>query len=93
MTSEKIKNTKGQSRLQASLLTLVTLALSVPANSHTTSFDSATVRLYSAGSLVGEWQAISDGYMLGPCYVFNVKSGAYTPQVKVCGTFSVESKR
>ena len=67
--------------------------LAISTNTYPAAFNTAIVKLYSDGKVVGEWEAINEGYMEGQCFVFNIRKGAYSPQVRVCGTFSIEYKK
>ncbi len=51
----------------------------------------AVVKLYSGDSLVGEWKATSFGRMEGGAFVFPVKVGVRDQEVRIHGTFSVET--
>jgi hypothetical protein len=52
----------------------------------------AIVKLYSEGRLVSQWKSVDKGYNDGACFVFHVKKGVRTPEVKVCGgVYTVES--
>jgi len=62
-------------------------------NSYSDIFSTAIIKLYSDGKVVGQWEAINDGHTEGQCFVFKTKNGIHTPQVRVCGTFSVENKK
>lgn len=70
----------------------VLLAL-LSVNAYSDPFSTEIVKLYSDGKVVGQWEATQKGHMEGPCYVFKIKKRANTPEVRVCGTFSVEGKR
>ncbi len=50
----------------------------------------AVVTVYSNGTVVETYEAIDEGRMDGDCYVFHVHRGVDEPEVRVCGTFSVE---
>jgi hypothetical protein len=55
-------------------------------------FTKAVVKLFQNGVQVGQWNAVDIGYSDGACYVFHVKKGIHTPEVRICGgIFSVES--
>lgn len=82
--------------LSAALLVGLALSttLAVPQSSSASGLNrKATVRLYSAGQVVGVWEAEGPGQMEGPSYVFTVLQGAQRIEVRVSGTFSVEEKR
>jgi hypothetical protein len=74
-------------------LLLIFMLIGTSVNTYADSLSAETVKLYSDGKVVGQWESSHKGGMEGPCYVFKVKKGAYSPEVRVCGTFSVEEKR
>jgi len=53
----------------------------------------AVVTLYSdKGKVVKQWNAIDKGKRKGSCYIFHVRKGVRSPEVKICGgTYTVES--
>ncbi len=51
----------------------------------------AIVRLYSGEQIVGEWKASGLGRMDGTSFVFPVKHGVVNLEVRINGTFSVET--
>ena len=51
------------------------------------------VRLYSGGTLVGEWRSDGPGRVQGDAYVFDVQDGVKRLEVRVQGTYSVEEQR
>ncbi len=53
----------------------------------------AIVTVYSEGKVMAGYQAINKGYMDDRCYVFMIRKGARDLEVRVCGTFTVESVR
>lgn len=55
-------------------------------------FDSASVRLYSDGKLVGEWEAVGEGRVEGQTLVFPVAAGVRQLEVRISGTWSFEPK-
>lgn len=91
------------SRIQSFILSLcallclgtgVVLTMAPAAPSSAAGLDrKATVRLYSAGNVVGVWEARGPGVMEGDSYVFTVQQGSQRSEVRVSGTFSVEEKR
>ena len=85
-----------QSHKKANTITLTAIAgllAFVSANVYPDPFSVEIVKLYSEGKVVGQWEAAEKGHLEGQCYVFKIKKRANTPEVRVCGTFSVEGKR
>lgn len=50
----------------------------------------AIVTVYSDGKEIAKYEAIDEGQMDGPCFVFHIEKGVKEVQVRVCGTFIVE---
>lgn len=75
------------------MLLIVFLLIGTSTNSQADTLSAEIIKLYSDGKVAGQWESIRKGKMDGPCYVFEVRKGAYTPEVRVCGLFSVEEKR
>ncbi|MFV2061784.1 MAG: hypothetical protein ACC653_13950 [Gammaproteobacteria bacterium] len=54
----------------------------------------AIIKLYSEGKQVAQWKAVDQGRIDGTCFIFHIKKGARTPEVKICGgVYTVESVR
>lgn len=53
----------------------------------------AIVKFYSDGKLITKWESIDKGRVDGKCYVFHISKGASRPEIRVCGTYSVEQIR
>jgi hypothetical protein len=53
-------------------------------------FETAKVRLYSDGQVVGEWEAQGEGRVEGDTLVFSVRKGTQDLEVRIRGTFSYE---
>lgn len=51
----------------------------------------AIVTVYSGGVAVTTYKAVSKGRMEGNCYVFHIRDGVSTPEVRVCGNFTVQN--
>jgi len=51
----------------------------------------STVKLYSGGEQVGEWEAIGAGREEGQSFVFRVNRGVREVEVRIRGTWSVEA--
>ena len=66
-------------------------ALSIPGDSDADLDTKAIVKLYSGGTLVGEWKAAGQGQMDQNGFVFPVKDGVRNLRVIIKGTFSVET--
>ena len=49
------------------------------------------VKLYSGGVQVSEWEASEPGRIENGMYVFKVKQGSNTGEVRINGTFSIEA--
>ena len=54
-------------------------------NAHVTE----TIKLYSDGQLVDQWEGVGTGSMEGNTYTFRVGEGAFGKEVRINGTFSV----
>jgi len=54
--------------------------------------DSARVRLYSNGRVVGEWKAVGAGRVEDDTFVFPVREGVRALEVRISGTFSWEAQ-
>ena len=87
-------NTHPHKKANRVALTAIAALLAVlSVNAYSGPFSVEVVKLYSEGKVVGQWEATEKGHMEGQCYVFKIKKRANTPEVRVCGTFSVEGKR
>ena len=64
-----------------------------PKRSEAAAFETARVRLYSAGKVVGEWEAVGAGTVEGDTFTFPVRQGVQDVQVRISGTFSFEPQR
>lgn len=64
-----------------------------PSQAAVAGFDEATVRLYSGGEVVGEWEAVGPGRMEDHSFVFPVRKGTQELEMRIQGTFSFEPKR
>ena len=53
-------------------------------------FETAQVKLYSNGKIVGEWEAVGAGRVEGDTFVFPVRQGVQDLDVRIRGTFSYE---
>lgn len=53
----------------------------------------AVIKFYSEGKLVTQWNAIDKGRVDGNCYIFHISKGATRPEIRVCGTYTVEQLR
>jgi hypothetical protein len=53
----------------------------------------AIVTVYSNGKVMKSYKAVDRGQMDDDCYVFNIRKGVREPEVRVCGTFTVEQVR
>jgi len=53
----------------------------------------AIVTVYSEGKVMKSYKAVDRGQMDDNCYVFHIRKGAREPEVRVCGTFTVEQVR
>ncbi|MFV1984625.1 MAG: hypothetical protein ACC657_13865 [Thiohalomonadales bacterium] len=53
----------------------------------------AIIKFYSEGKLITQWNAIDKGRVDGNCYIFHISKGATRPEVRVCGSYSVEQLR
>lgn len=53
----------------------------------------AIITVYSDGKVMATYEAVDQGRMDNDCYVFHVKKGVREPEVRVCGTFTVEQVR
>lgn len=49
-----------------------------------------TIKLYSNGKLIGEWEGIGQGKMEGNSYTFTTSRGAFREDVRIQGDFVVE---
>ena len=49
-------------------------------------FETAKVRLYSSGQVVGEWEAVGTGRVDGDTFVFPVRKGVRDLEVRIRGT-------
>ena len=65
--------------------------LLMPAASDAQLEEKAVVKLYSGDSLVGVWKATGPGRLEGGAYVFPIKVGVRDQEVRIHGTFSVET--
>ncbi|MDJ0785991.1 MAG: hypothetical protein QNK05_04245 [Myxococcota bacterium] len=79
----------------AALLAIAALGVSTggSAPSEASVFETAVVRLYSAGKVVGEWEAVGPGKVEGQSLVFPVRQGVQELDVRIQGTWSFEAKR
>lgn len=68
----------------------VLLTADGPSRAASPHFDTAVVRLYSGGEVVGEWRAVGPGRMEGGTFVFPIRKGVDEVEVRIHGTFSVE---
>jgi hypothetical protein len=66
---------------------------SFPSRAQSPSFDTAIVRLYSGGKVVGQWEAVGPGDVEGDTFVFPVRKGVQELEVRIRGTFSFEPQR
>ena len=55
-------------------------------------FETAIVKLYSNGQVVGEWEAVGAGRLEGDTFVFPVRKGVQDLEVRIHGTFSYEAQ-
>lgn len=53
----------------------------------------AIVTVYSDGKVMKSYKAVDRGQMDDNCYVFHIRKGVREPEVRVCGTFTVEQLR
>ena len=72
-------------------LIVIVLAISVPREARSQTTVLAVVKLYSGGTLAQKWNAISIGKIEGETYVFKVASGVREQEVRIRGTYSVET--
>lgn len=49
------------------------------------------IKLYSNGTLIGEWQGIGRGQMEGDTYIFRIDRGAFSREMRIRGDFTVET--
>jgi hypothetical protein len=63
-----------------------------PSHADITPSSPATVRLYSNGQVVGQWEAVGPGQIEGDTFVFPVRKGARDLDVRISGTFSFEEQ-
>jgi hypothetical protein len=61
--------------------------------SHANIRTQAIITVYSDGKVMATYEAVDQGRMDNDCYVFHVKKGVREPEVRVCGTFTVEQVR
>jgi hypothetical protein len=87
-------NTRNRFALALALVSACALAWPLAASTAATTrpFESATVRLYSDGKVVGEWEAVGAARVEGNTLVFPVRMGVQELRVRISGTFSVEPK-
>ena len=55
--------------------------------------NTAKVRLFSSGQVVGEWEAVGPGRVEGDTFVFPVRAGTQQLSVRISGTFTYETQR
>jgi hypothetical protein len=79
--------------LVAGLVVLGTGIYSVwPSQAAVGPLERATVRLYSNGQVVGQWDAIGPGRIEGDTFVFPVRQGVKDLEVRIRGTFTYEEQ-
>ncbi len=71
------------------VVAVMVFTLSEPASSSPKS--GIIVKLFSGGVQVGEWEASEPGRVEDGMYVFKVKQGSKTGEVRINGTFSIEA--
>jgi hypothetical protein len=50
-----------------------------------------TIRLYSNGKLIGEWEGIGRGKMSGNTYTFKTERGSFSDEIRISGDFVVKT--
>lgn len=50
-----------------------------------------TIKLYSNGKLIGEWEGIGRGKMNGNTYTFKTDRGSFSNEMRISGDFIVET--
>lgn len=50
-----------------------------------------TIKLYSNGKLIGQWEGIGKGQMKGETYSFKTEHGSFSEKVTISGNFIIET--